>query len=91
MECLLHEVFQFLLDMDAGYVMLYLFIARPDNVGPELLVNALYSIKLLEVLKRHLDIGQYSFFQLFFCFSLVTICRQTSCDSCILRQDNGII
>ena len=60
-----------------------LAIAKIDGV--------LYSIQLLSVLRKHLDIGQLHFASVFLCFSLVTINRQTSCDSGIFRQDYGMV
>ena len=69
-------------------------IARPENVGREakILVSALYTIQLLSVLRKHIVLGRFSFvflfFQFFFlCFLLVTINRQTSYGSGILRED----
>ena len=56
-----------------------------------ILVRALLSIQLFIGLRKHLVIGPFSLFSFFLSFSLVTINRQTSCDSGILRHDNGII
>ena len=70
----------------------YLNIALPVNVDDnQNLWNVLYSVQFSSVLKKQLVIGQFNFSFVFFIVSLITINRQTSYDSGIVRKGNEII
>ena len=48
----------------------FIYIALPDSLGclAKILVNAIYSVQLLSVLRKYLVIGQFGLFSFFTAF-----------------------